>query len=112
MDPLSGVHYPRSRGEFKAWFRTDADCLEYLERLRWPEGFVCLGCGHREGWRLGDDRFMCAACGDRTSVTASTIFHRTRTPLTTWFTAIWLFATGKGGISALGLKRALGIGSY
>jgi hypothetical protein len=45
-------------------------------------------------------------------VTAGTIFHRTRTPLTVWFKACWLFATGKDGISALSLKRTLEIGSY
>ena len=39
--PAAGVHYPRSLGEFQAWFRTDADCLDYLEWLRWPGGFVC-----------------------------------------------------------------------
>ena len=55
---------------------------------------------------------MCSRCGGRTSVTAGTIFDRTRTPLTVWFTACWLFATGKDGISALSLKRTLEIGSY
>ena len=110
--PRAGVHYPRSVGEFNAWFRTDVDCLDYLEWLRWPAGFVCPGCGHDGGWRLGDDRFMCPGCGNRTSVTAGTIFDRTRTPLTVWFTACWLFATGKDGISALSLKRVLEIGSY
>jgi transposase-like protein len=55
---------------------------------------------------------MCAGCGGRSSVTAGTIFDRTRTPLTVWFTACWLFATGKDGISALSLKRTLEIGSY
>jgi transposase-like protein len=55
---------------------------------------------------------MCAGCNHRTSVTAGTIFDRTRTPLTVWFTACWLFATGKDGISALSLKRTLEIGSY
>ncbi len=64
------------------------------------------------GWRLGDARFECARCGARTSVTAGTIFDRTRTPLTVWFTACWLFATQKDGISALSLQRALEIGSY
>ena len=99
-------------GEFHAWFRTDADCLDYLEWLRWPAGFACPGCGHNRGWRLGDGRFMCSGCGSRTSVTSGTIFDRTRTPLTVWFTACWLFATGKDGISALSLKRTLEIGSY
>lgn len=55
---------------------------------------------------------MCSGCGGRTSVTAGTIFDRTRTPLTVWFTACWLFASGKDGISALSLKRTLEIGSY
>lgn len=110
--PRAGTHYPRSVGELQAWFRIDADCLDYLEWLRWPAGFVCPGCGHSGGWRLGDGRFMCSGCGGRTSGTAGTIFDRTRTPLTVWFTACWLFATGKNGISALSLKRTLEIGSY
>ena len=110
--PRAGTHYPRSVGEFQAWFRTDADCLDYLEWLRWPGGFVCPACGNAGGWRLGDGRFMCPGCGRRTSVTAGTIFDRTRTPLTVWFNACWLFASGKDGISALSLKRTLEIGSY
>lgn len=99
-------------GELQAWFRTHADCLDYLEWLRWPAGFVCPHCQHGGGWRLGDGRFECAGCGHRTSVTAGTIFDRTRTPLTVWFTACWLFASDKGGISALSVQRALEIGSY
>ena len=54
----------------------------------------------------------CSACGERTSPTAGTIFDRTRTPLTVWFAACWLFASQKDGISALSLKRQLEIGSY
>ena len=110
--PAAGVHYPRSLGDFQAWFRTDADCLDYLEWLRWPDGFVCSACEHQGVWRLGDGRLMCPDCGVRTSATAGTIFDRTRTPLTVWFTACWLFATQKDGISALALQKALGIGSY
>ena len=110
--PRGGTHYPRSVGEFGAWFGGDEDCLDYLEWLRWPTGFACPACEHRGAWRLGDGRLMCAGCGNRTSVTAGTIFDRTRTPLTVWFTACWLFATGKDGISALSLKRTLEIGSY
>ena len=68
--------------------------------------------GLRPQWGLGDGRVRCAGCGGRSSVTAGTIFDRTRTPLTGWFTACWLFATGKDGISALSLQRTLEIGSY
>ena len=112
MAPTAGRHYPRSLGEFNAWFRTDADRLDYLEWLRWPDGFVCTICAGRGAWRLADGRLMCRGCGARTSPTAGTIFDRTRTPLTVWFMACRQFATQKDGISALALQRALGIGSY
>ena len=55
---------------------------------------------------------MCAGCGRKTSVTAGTIFHRSHTPLSTWFAAAWFVTSQKTGVSALGLQRALGFGSY
>ena len=111
VDPTPGRHYPQSLGEFHAWFRTDADCLDYLAWLRWPDGFVCPKCHRRGGWETGDGRFICR-CDSRTSITAGTIFDRTRTPLTMWFMVCWLFASGKDGIAALSLKRTLSISSY
>jgi len=110
--PVAGRDYPKSVGEFGSWFRSDADCLDYLEWLRWPDGFVCPACAQRGGWRLGDGRFRCGSCRSATSVTAGTIFDKTRTPLTVWFTACWLFATQKNGVSAQSLQRTLEIGSY
>lgn len=106
------MHYPRSSGEFRSWFATDADCLDFLDWLHWPEGFVCPACGHAGGWLVSDGRYKCPACGKRTSATAGTLFDRRRTPLTVWFEACWLFAFGKDGISALSLQRSLEIGSY
>lgn len=73
---------------------------------------MCPRCGHASGWRIADGRLKCSACRRRTSATAGTIFDKTRTPLTVWFAACWLFATQKDGISALSLKRSLEIGSY
>lgn len=110
--PLAGRDYPNSVGEVQSWFSTDADCLDYLEWLRWPDGFVCPACGQPGGWRLGDGRFRCGSCRSATSVTAGTIFDKTRTPLTVWFMACWLFATQKDGVSAQSLQRALEISSY
>ncbi len=94
------------------WFPDDASCLAYLERLRWPDGFVCPRCGCRQGWRIADGRFSCGGCARKVSVTARTILHGTRTPLTTWFAAIWYVTNQKFGASALGLQRVLGLGSY
>jgi transposase-like protein len=61
---------------------------------------------------MGDGRYCCCGCESRTSVTAGTVFDRTRTPLAVWFHACWLFATSKDGISAQSLQRTLEIGSY
>lgn len=109
--PVSGVDYPKSTGEFLSWFSTDAACLDYLDWVRWPNGFVCPDCGSG-GWRMADGRYRCSACDARTSVTAGTIFDKTRTPLTVWFHACWLFCTGKDGVSAQSVQRTLEIGSY
>src|SRR5665811_527238 len=111
LRPRVGVHYPASVGEMRSWFATDEDCLDYLDWLRWPQGFVCPRCGNAGGWLVADGRYKCAGCGKRTSVTAGTLFDRRRTPLTVWFEACWLFASGKDGMSALSLQRSLEIGS-
>ena len=76
----AGVDYPRNYAELRAWFPDDAACLDYLEWLRWPDGFVCPRCETAGHWRMGDGRFWCAHCQQRISVTAGTIFHATRTP--------------------------------
>ena len=110
--PTAGHDYPGSYGELLAWFPDDHACIDYLEWLRWPNGFRCPRCVSRAGWRLSSGRWECTVCGRQTSVTAGTIFHRTRTPLPTWFAAAWLMTGQKQGVSALGLQRALGLGSY
>ena len=56
--------------------------------------------------------FECARCGRQTSVTSGTIFQDTRKPLRLWFRAIWHVTSQKNGVSALGLQRVLGLGSY
>lgn len=110
--PVGGIDYPRTFQELLECFPDNASCLAYLERLRWPDGFVCPVCRERGGWRTAKSRWMCSACGRQTSVTAGTVFHRIRTPLSTWFAAIWLITSQKNGVSAQGLQRVLGFSSY
>lgn len=107
-----GRDYPRSYAELLAFFPDDAACADYLDWLRWPNGFVCPTCGGSRAWRMGDGRWWCEACRRRVSVTAGTIFHGTRTPLTVWFAAAWHMTAGKNGVSAATLHRLLGFGSY
>jgi transposase-like protein len=112
LHPVGGLDYPQTYQDFRTWFPDDASCREYLGKVRWPDGFTCPGCGCGSSWRTGRGLWMCADCGLKTSVTAGTIFHRSHTPLSTWFAAIWFVTSQKNGVSAQGLQDALGFGSY
>ncbi len=95
------------------WFASDVKCGEYIRRLRWPNGFVCSGCGAiGEPWEMSRGRLRCRACGLETTLTAGTVFQDTRKPLRVWFLAMWFVTSQKNGVSALGLQRVLGLGSY
>src|SRR5882672_2684492 len=104
--------YPRTIEEFEARFSSEAACREYLFQLRWPDGFRCPRCGGAKSWPLGSVLLECGNCGHQTSVTAGTIFQDTRKPLALWFRMMWWVTSQKNGASALGLQRALGLGSY
>jgi transposase-like protein len=110
--PVAGVDYPKTWQQVREWFPDEVSCLDYLARVRWPEGFTCPKCGKGDAWRTGTGRWMCVSCGRQSSVTAGTIFHRTRTPLSTWLAAIWMVTSTKNGISAAALQQNLGFGSY
>jgi len=104
--------YPRTLTELEARFSSEQACWDYLFRLRWPEGFRCSRCRETKAWPLRTGLWQCASCGHQISVTAGTIFQGTRTPLTVWFRAMWWVTSQKNGVSALGLQRVLGLGSY
>ena len=106
--------FPKSLIEFQERFATESACAEYLFARRWPEGFVCPGCGDGRAWLLKAKAFTyeCAACGRQTSVTAGTIMHASKLPLTRWFWAAFLMATHSNGISALQLQSQHVLGSY
>jgi hypothetical protein len=94
--PVAGRDYPADWDQFLAFFPDEAACLRYLERLSWPHGFLCPGCGAvGPPWRGSRQRLVCRACGHQTTVTAGTLFQGTRTPLRTWFAAAWLAATAE-----------------
>jgi transposase-like protein len=104
--------YPTTILEFEERFATEEACRQYLFDLRWPEGFCCPRCGHGDAWATKMGLLRCRMCDGQISVTAGTIFQDTRKPLRLWFRAIWYVVNQKNGVSALGLQRVLGLGSY
>lgn len=90
-------------------FPDDDACVAFLAKLRWPEGFICPACKQASiPWNANRDRLICPICRHQTSVTAGTIFDKTRTPLKTWFEAAWHVSTAKSGMSAKTLERTIG----
>ena len=107
-----GKDYPETLLEFEEWFRTEEACRAYLVKLRWPDGFRCPRCGHGQAWEARRGLLHCRSCRADASVTAGTIFHRSHISLRLWFRAMWWMTNQKSGVSALGLQRTLGLGSY
>lgn len=106
---VSGCDYPNTYREFVEMFPDDMACTEFLTRLRWPEGFICPACKTASTpWNECRGRLACPICRYQTSVSAGTIFDKTRTSLTTWFEAAWHVSTAKSGMSAKTLERTLG----
>jgi len=103
--------YPRNLAELERDFGTEESCRAYLALLRWPDGFRCPRCAGGEAWRSGD-LLRCRSCQYKLSLTAGTIFARTRKPLSVWFRAIWWVVSQKYGASAKGVQRILALGSY
>ena len=104
--------YPRTLLELEQRFGDESACRAYLAAVRWPEGFVCPSCQGRRSIAVRRGRFRCAACRRELTVSAGTILQDSKLPLTLWIRAIWHVTNQKNGISALGLQRALGLGSY
>jgi hypothetical protein len=96
--------------EFKAKFPDEQACRDYLEKWRWPEGFECPKCGHKEYYfHKNRGLFQCKGCRRQTSMTTGTIFHGTRTALWTWFMLIYLIGY-KGRESPACLHRTFARG--
>src|SRR4051794_29013573 len=111
---MAGKLASRLKGLSEAQFReadgTEERCRAVVEELRWPKGFFCPGCGSWGGTGPSP-RPMAQGRARRhqAALTAGTIFHATKLPLTTWFLAMWLVVTAKNGISSVELGRRLGI---
>ena len=101
-----------SLSEFIQCYGTEALCETALEHARWPDGFVCPECGERAHSRfLADGRqyWQCSRCRTQSTVCSGTLFHASKLPLTKWFQAIYLVTQNKNNLSALSLKRHLGV---
>lgn len=106
------LDYPKNQLDFEVRFSTEDACREYLYNLRFGQGWVCEHCAGTEHWRQSRGRITCASCRSEISLTSGTVFHGSHLSLMVWFRALWWITNQKQGINALGIQRALGLGSY
>ena len=106
------MKYPANQIEFEEMFKSEQNCIDLLISIRWPHGFICPECGSVRYWKKSKGRFECIDCHKETTVTNGTIFHKSTKPLLIWFRAIWWMVAQKNGVSAKGLQKILGLGSY
>ena len=104
--------FPCSQFEFENRFNSEQACRDYLASMKWPDGFHCRNCGHQKYWISAKGLYICTRCESPNSLTAGTVMHGTKKPLTYWFKAMWWFTTRKSGVNAINLKDLLGLGSY
>lgn len=104
--------YPKNQLEFERRFSSEESCENCLWQLKFPSGYVCSFCNGTDYWSQTRARRTCASCHRETSVLSGTVFSKSHLSLTVWFRCCWWFINQKQGVSALGLQRALGIGSY
>jgi hypothetical protein len=91
-------------------YGTEEQCQESLFKLRWATGFSCPECSCQKYCYLKARKlYQCNQCHHPTSLISGTIFEQTKLPLTKWFLAIYLITQSKTGLSALALKREIGI---
>ena len=99
-----------SVSQFQARFGAEEQCAAHLTKVRWPNGFVCPHCGSSRACELqGRGVFQCKECRRQTSLTAGTIFQRSRVSLHKWFWAVYRLAQDKKGCSALLLSKELDV---
>jgi ribosomal protein L37AE/L43A len=101
-----------SMAEFLDRYGSEAQCEAALVAVRWPDGFVCPACGsnaHSSFVREGRHYWQCTACRHQCSAISGTIFESTKLPLTRWFLAMQLLTQSKNNVSALELRRQLGV---
>lgn len=107
--------YPATLLDFQRMFPNETACLQYLEKMRWPNGFSCKKCASvGEPFRLSASprKLKCRSCHHLESVTADTVMHRSQTNIHIWFWAAYLIASQTPGVSALELQKRLGIARY
>jgi transposase-like protein len=101
---------PQTLIEAICYFSDQDVCVQFVAKLRWPDGPICPTCGGTEHSYLTTRRvWKCKACKRQFSVKVGSIFEDSAIPLDKWLAAMWMIANSKNGVSSHKMARSLGI---
>ena len=106
------MEVPSHQLEFEKMFSDESQCEELIINLKWENGFICPRCNNTTYWKQTRRRLCCQKCRAKISILKGTLFEQSNKPLVLWFRVIWAMVILKNGISALGLQKLMGFGSY
>ena len=103
---------PKSLLEFEKMFATEEQCVDYIIRMKYTNGYKCTICGHGKYRKRKKYLLRCSKCGYDESILCGTIFELKKKPLVLYFRAIWNIVVQKNGTNAMTIQSVLGLGSY
>ncbi len=109
---IIGEQEKEESSTFQDMFLDENACIAHLFHIRWPEGFTCPTCSWVANSIKPSRTIVCPHCGNRTSLTADTVMHGTKKPISAWLSAIWWLSDFAGTSSAKDLQRLLKLSSY
>lgn len=102
---------PKTLIEAVQYFADSKNCVEFVKKLRWPDGkVICPRCTSENVKELSTRQiFKCYGCKKQFSVKVGTIFEQSPLPLSKWLPAMWIIAGAKNGVSSCEIARSLGV---
>ncbi|MCR2803849.1 transposase [Paenibacillus soyae] len=96
--------------QFESRFPDEQACADAVQLWKWPNGFCCAACGHRESYKIDTRRlplFECRICKRQASLTSNTLMHKSSTSLKQWLLAVFLVSSYDRGLNAVMLSQVL-----
>lgn len=109
--PRKQVNAPQpSSFEFFERFPDEDSAREYVESARWPDGIICIHCGHDEVYKIRKGKlYTCKSCRKQFTIRTGTVMEDSHIAIRKWLYAMYLVSTARKGISSIQLSKELGI---
>ncbi len=111
-DILAGMDNKKTIfNKFNIAFNDEQECIDYLYKLKWGNGWRCPRCSHNEHWKVGNMKYKCKECGYQSTIITGTLLQRSHLPISKWLKCAWYVANKEGCASAVEMHDLIDLGS-